>query len=238
MTEPPAAFIHALPHYNHKINCAIEDAMYNNPRHQEAPYYEVWDIWLNDLIINALNYNCRPQGVITINTSQTERKKVKLMKRTPDFIIYHTWDRVFDSGSSKQSLQHNRRVAFIAEVKAWEPIMGESVDGESILDEFNRYDFLEQVRDHAKIIMTEDNRNSVWLVQCIGVFWRVGKLRREGVSPVSESKVRRKGKNKAPREYTTDIAWRPIRKIGQLASDVEQLVFWNLMSGDLRELQR
>jgi hypothetical protein len=86
MMEPPA-FIHALPHYHHKLNRAVEDATYNNPRNNEAPYYELWDIWLNDLIIDAMDYNCHPQGVITINSSQTEGntvKKAKLVKRAPD----------------------------------------------------------------------------------------------------------------------------------------------------------
>jgi hypothetical protein len=68
-------------------------------------------------------------------------------------------------------------VVFIAKVKAWEPAMGESVNRENLLNEFNCYDFLEQVWDHAKMIM-EGNQNSVWLVQCLGIYWRAEKLRK------------------------------------------------------------
>jgi hypothetical protein len=225
MAQPPA-FVHTLPHYNLKLERSAYDATQNNPKENEAPYYEVWDLWLNDLILHQADYSLRPQGVLSVYVSPRQQKKTQkssIAKRTPDFIIYHNRDTEIDGNYSRQ-----RDVAFIAEVKPWEKGMTE--DRSMLVREFNDREFLDQVRDHAKMIMIQHHKARVWLVQCVGLFWRAGSLRNESISPFSNRAPT--GKN-VPREHAEHIEWGPIEKVGDVASDIQQAGFWSKVSYDV-----
>jgi hypothetical protein len=227
-----AAFIHKSPHYDQKLRRSSHDAKYNNPNNNEFPYYEVWDLCINDMLLDAKDYSCRPQGVLSAvvdpkSGSMTQKPAKKaIAKRSPDFVTYYNQDSEGEGTDSTYSLK--REVAFIAEVKPWQPGLGEDVD--QLVKAFDEREFLEQVRDHAKIIMMEQGKARVWLLQCVGIFWRAGTLRNEKLSPFS--KRRPTGKNK-PRVHGTEIEWGPIQKLGHVDSDVQQLDFWLRMSEDV-----
>jgi hypothetical protein len=51
-------------------------------------------------------------------------------------------------------------------------------------------------------------------------------LKNENLSPFSKRGSKRK-------TYATHIEWGPIRKLGQVDSDVQQLDFWQRMSQDV-----
>lgn len=224
----PLSFTHNFPHYELKLRRSAYDAMHNNPNNNEAPYYEVWDLWINDLILNEKNFSSRPQGMLSTTVDQgrkTKKQKKSIVKRYPDFIVYHNRD-VESEGNSQYSL--SRDVGFVAEVKPWQPGMGEDIN--DLIADFEDREFLDQVRDHGKMIMIKHGKARVWIVQCLGVFWRVGTLRNEGLSPFSNRAPT--GKNK-PRNHETDIEWWPIQRLGEPASDIQQLDFWRKMSHDV-----
>src|SRR5882724_9682435 len=89
-----AAFVHKYPHYQKKLRRSIHDAIHNNPKGNEAPFYEVWDLWINDFILHAEDYSSRPQGVLSVALKPDKRRtanpKQAVMKRSPDFIVYHS----------------------------------------------------------------------------------------------------------------------------------------------------
>jgi hypothetical protein len=119
-----------------------------------------------------------------------------------------------------------RAVAFIAEVKPWLPAMDDMLDPNIVRDQFDRRDFLTQVRDHAKMIMEQQGASGpVWLMQCAGVFWRSGVVKNNNnLSPFSK---RRRGKGKKTDGMPIfNVQWGPIQKIGELASDREEFKFW------------
>ena len=225
MAQPPP-FVHTLPHYDLKLQRSAHDATHNNPNDNEAPYYEVWDLWLNDLILHQKDYSLRPQGVLSLRITQQQKKKKQkssVAKRTPDFVVYHNGDVEVDGNYSVR-----RDVAFIAEVKPWDKGMTE--DRSMLVGEFNDRDFLDQVRDHAKMIMIEHKKARVWLVQCVGLFWRAGSLRNEGISPFSNRAPT--GKN-LPRKHVELVEWGPIEKIGDVPSDMQETVFWRNVCQDV-----
>lgn len=216
----PTAFIHSFPHYAVKLRRSAYDATNNNPKCNEAPYYEVWDLWINDFIINQQDYSLRPQGLLSIDISTG--RKANNARRYPDFIVYHNFD-------CEGSVGVQRDVAFIVEVKPWGPAMGEDLS--TIVDEFTDREFLDQIRDHGKMILLEHKKARVWLMQCVGLFWRVGTLHNEDLSPFVSRRAPT-GKN-IPREHNTLVEWGPVRKIGDAASDIEQQAFWQKMAHDV-----
>jgi hypothetical protein len=225
-----AAFIHTLPHYDQKLRRSLYDAMYNNPNKNEAPYYEVWDLWINDLILPEMDYSCHPQGVLSVvagpGCSTRIQQKPKKAKRSPNFIIYHNTD---SEGKHDSDYRLKREVAFIAEVKPWQMAMGEDVN--LLEKEFEDPEFLEQVRDHAKMILTEHPAKArVWLLQCLGLFWRAGTLRNENLSPFSNRP--HAGKKKVL-DHGTVMEWWPIQRVDHVNSNVQQLDFWRWMSDDV-----
>ena len=223
-----AGFIHTLPYYDQKLRRSLHDATYNNPKGNEAPFYEVWDLWINDLILNERDYTCRPQGVLSValqpegGSGVIKKGKESIVKRAPDFIVYYSNNLGGDGESDHRSIK--RDVAFTAEVKPWRTAMGE--DHALLLDDFNDTAFIMQVRDHGKMILKTNGMAHVWVVQCLGMFWRVGVLKNENLSPFSKRGSKRK-------TYATHIEWGPIRKLGQVDSDVQQLDFWQRMSQDV-----
>lgn len=228
MAQPPA-FVHTLPHYDLKLKRSAYVATHDNPNENEAPYYEVWDLWLNDLILHQEDYSLRPQGVLSFhvilqqNKNKNKKPKPLVAKRMPDFIVYHNAD-VEINGNYRV----RRDVVFTVEVKPWEKGMTE--DRRRLVREFDDRDFLDQVRDHAKMIMAQHTKARVWLVQCVGLFWRIGSLHNEGISPFSNRVPT--GKN-VPRGYAINIEWGPIEKVGDVASDIQQAAFWSTVSHDV-----
>ena len=85
-------------------------------------------------------------------------------------------------------------------------------------------EFLDQVRDHGKMVLLEHKKARVWLMQCIGLFRRVGTLHNEDLSPFVSRRAPT-GKN-VRREHGTLVEWGPVQKIGDAASDIEQQAFW------------
>ena len=71
----PTAFIHSFLHYEIKLRRSAYDATNNNPKSNEAPYYEVWDLWINDFIINQQDYSLRPQGLLSLDISTGRKAK-------------------------------------------------------------------------------------------------------------------------------------------------------------------
>jgi hypothetical protein len=228
MAEPPSLFIHTYSNYDLKLGRAIYAATALNHQHLEAPYYEIWDLVLNDLILEKKDYSCRPQGALSAHIEEGRWGKKEIIKRIPDFILYHSQDIVPDTAI--RGVQHTRAVAFIAEVKPWMPGMGDSADNRIVLSHFRRREFLSQVRDHAKLIMASEGgpaSGPVWLVQCVGMFWRAGKVEDcKRLSPISNT--RRRSKKNHPPVY--DLQWGPIQKVGERASDEELFKFWQQMS--------
>lgn len=223
-------FVHTTPHYEYKLEQSLHDAIHNNPNANEAPYYEVWNLWLNDLVLNTKHYTCRPQGVLSINIKSDKSTvglpnvKKKPVKRSPDFIVYYNTNTTDENGG--YTLQ--RSVAFVAEVKPWAMAMGE--DTEKLVKDFSVSEFLEQVRDHAKMVMNEHGMSRVWLVQCLGMFWRAGILKNENLSPFVKRSRAKKGR---PQIHGTAIEWWPIQRLGHPDSDIQQEKFWLAMSDDV-----
>jgi hypothetical protein len=160
-----------------------------------------------------------------MNIEPDKGSNKKKPKRSPDFIVYHNTDARDANGN--YTLQ--RRVGFAAEVKPWAVGMGE--DTQKLLKEFSVSGFLEQVRDHGKMIMSRHGISHVWLVQCLGIFWRVGSLKKEGLSPF---KNHIHGRKSRARDHGTAIEWWPIQRLGHPDSDIQQQRFWEAMSGDLK----
>lgn len=214
-------FIHRYPHFDFKLKRALHRATDANPKCLEAPYYAVYDLWINDLILDEKDYTCCPQGALSILVEGGRMKKGEMVKRYPDFIVYHDREGAVEGGMG------DTQVAFIVEIKPWLATCDLS-DHDAIKDHFNRPDFLIQVRDHAKMIMKKQGAGPVWLVQCVGMFWRYGKVQdNKNLSPFS--KIRSKGKK--PRDIPTfDVQWGPIQKVGEDTSDEEQYKFWQEMS--------
>jgi hypothetical protein len=211
-------FIHKYPHFDIKLERALRHATDGNPKHLEAPYYGVYDLWLNDLISDERDYTCCPQGALSILMEGGRNQKSEVVKRYPDFIIYH------DRGGKE--VEGDVRVAFIAEIKSWLPALDDMSDPNVISDQFDRRGFLTQVRDHAKMIMEQQGTSGpVWLMQCVGMFWRSGMVKdNKNLSPFSKQR-RAKGK-KSHDMPTFDVQWGPIQKIGERASDEEEFKFW------------
>jgi len=84
-------FIHKYPHFDIKLKRALHHATDENPKHKhlEVPYYGVYDLLLNDLILDKRDYSCCPQSTFLILMEGGRNKKSEVVKRYPDFIIYH-----------------------------------------------------------------------------------------------------------------------------------------------------
>jgi hypothetical protein len=205
-------FIHNYPHFDLKLKRALRHATDGNPKNLEAPYYEVYDLFLNDLILDERDYSCCPQGALSVLVEGGRNQKSEIVKRYPDFIIYH--DKEGEGGV---------QVAFIAEVKACLCTLDMS-DPDVVQDQFDRREFLTQVRDHAKMIIEQHGTSRpVRLMQCMGMFWRSGIAKNnESLSPFSKQR-RAKGKKS---HDIPGVQWGPIQKLGGDASDQEEFKFW------------
>ena len=125
-------FVHKYPHYDFKLHRALHHATDGNPKQLEAPYYEVYNLVLNDLILDERDYSCCPQGVLLVHMEEVRRKKPEIVKRFPDFIIYH------ERGNEVEGdVWGTRLVAFIAEIKPWRFKTGDVSDHDVISDHFN-----------------------------------------------------------------------------------------------------
>ena len=70
----------------------------------------------------------------------------------------------------------------------------------------------------------------VWLMQCVGMFWRTGKVKdNKNLSPFSKDRRFAKGR-KSQDVPIFDVQWGPIQKVGEEISDEEQYKFWQEMS--------
>jgi hypothetical protein len=105
--------------------------------------------------------------------------------------------------------------------------MGDSADKSIVLSHFWHCEFLLQVHDHAKFIIASEGgptSGPVWLVQCVGIFWRAGKIEDcRRLSSISNTQCRSKKKNHPP---VYDVQWGPIQKVGKCASDEKLFKFW------------
>jgi len=134
-----------------------------------------------------------------------------------------------------------RDVAFIAEVNCWEKGMSE--DRSFLLREFNDRDFLDQIREHAKMIMIWPCWCNAW--DCFGGLRNIEDISSDpynfkdgSIQPVLECDISPfsnrvpTGKN-VSREHAELIEWGPIEKVGEIASDIQQAAFWTKVSHDV-----
>jgi hypothetical protein len=221
-------FVHTYLNLDLKLGRALNAATDQNPNGLEDAFYEFWDLIMNDLTLNERDYSCCPQGALSIRTEGSRRKKREVVKQVPDFIVYHSRESV--GATAVRGVQHTQIVAFIAEVKPWQPAMGDSTDSTAVQCSFNRREFLLQVWDHAKMIKAECNEpQPVWIIQCVGMFWRAGMVEEnKRLSPFSNNRRRSRKKSRDSALY--DFQWGLIQKIGECASDEELFKFWQQIS--------
>ena len=156
-----------LSQYKHKLLCAIFYAKQRNPGYLEAPWYEAWDLVLNEFIREEEEYSICPQAVLRI-------KKTKTHSRYPDFVTYLTTS----FGTSLQDFTAARRPIILIEVKPWLPAYA---NNRKLEDCFEDSSMMGQLVEQGKFVFEQSNvevqaNTSVVVVLAAGHMWRSAKL--------------------------------------------------------------
>ena len=165
----------SLSKYKRKLLCAIFYAKQRNPDHLEAPWYEAWDLALNEFIGEEEEYSICPQAALRI-------KKTKTYSRYPDFVTYLTTS----SGTSLQDITAARRPIIIIEVKPWLPEYAD--DNDKLEDYFDDHRIKGQLVEQAKFIFGQSNveiqaNTSIVAVLAVGHMWKCAKMFADKTSP-------------------------------------------------------
>ena len=171
---PPAMSSLDLSQYERKLLCAIFYAKQRNPGYLEAPWYEAWDLVLNEIIREEEEYSICPQAVLRI-------KKIKTYSRYPDFVTYLTTS----SGTSLQDITAARRPIIVIEVKPWLPVY---VDNGKLDDFFNHTTRRGQLVEQGKFVFEQSKtkiqaNTTVVVILAAGHMWRPAKLFADDISP-------------------------------------------------------
>ena len=132
----------SLSKYERKLLCAIFYAKQQNPEYLKAPWYEAWDLVLNEFIREEEKYSICPQATL--------RTKTKTYSRYPDFVVYLTTS----SGTSLQDIRATRRPIILIEVKPWHP---EYVDHDRLTDYFRDTRIMDQMVEHWRAVFQQSN---------------------------------------------------------------------------------
>lgn len=168
---PPASRASLELFFNDKIRRAVSaaESSERNPRNMEDPWYEVYSLFMEKLLLSHPVFGASPQGALT-DADRRNRRKI------PDFIIYKYVDTILNTAT----IVHSRIPRLIIEVKK----RLKRVSTPLLLKSFNSYEFLRQIRDQAKqVFVTNPQVHGVYLLQCVGRFWRRGFIPRIGTSP-------------------------------------------------------
>ena len=167
----------SLSIYERKLLCAIFYATQRNPDHFEAPWYEAWDLVLNEFTRDQEEYSICPQDALRV------QQKTKTYSRYPDFIIYLT----SSSGSSLQDIRAARRPIMLIEVKPWLP---KYVDKELLSLALSNSRVTGQIIEQGKFIFERSNvdiqaNTTIMVILAIGHKWRYARMRAVDTSPFS-----------------------------------------------------
>jgi hypothetical protein len=168
---PPASRASLELFFDDKIRRAISaaESPERNPSNMEDPWYEVYGLFLDKLLLSHPVFGAGPQGALT-DVDRRNRRKI------PDFIVYKYVDNFFNN----TTIVHSRIPRLVIEIKK----RLKRVSAQLLLQSFNSYEFLRQIRDQAKqVFVTNPQVNGVFLLQCAGRFWRRGFIPRIGTSP-------------------------------------------------------
>ncbi|KIM72714.1 hypothetical protein PILCRDRAFT_829595 [Piloderma croceum F 1598] len=165
----------SLSIYKRKLLCAIFYATQRNPERLEAPWYEAWDLSLNEFIRDEEEYSICPQDALRI------LQRTKTYSRYPDFVMYLT----SSSGSSLLDIRPARRPIMLIEVKPWHP---KYLDDEKLFLRLNDSRVMGQMVEQAKFIFERGNvdvqaNTTIMAILAVGHKWRYARMRAVDTSP-------------------------------------------------------
>ena len=105
---PPASRASLELFFNDKIRRAVSaaESSERNPRNMEDPWYEVYSLFMEKLLLSHPVFGASPQGALT-DADRRNRRKI------PDFIIYKYVDTILNTAT----IVHSRIPRLIIEVK-------------------------------------------------------------------------------------------------------------------------
>src|ERR1700691_6063617 len=168
---PPAFRASLQTFFDDKIRCAVSaaESPERNPSNMEDPWYEVYGLFLDKLLLSHRVFGASAQGALT-DADHRNRRKI------PDFIIYKYVDTLLNGATILHSCIPRLVVEIKKRLKYPSPRL--------LLKSFNGYEFLRQLRDQAKqVFVSNRHLNGVSLLQCTGIVWRRGFIARIGTSP-------------------------------------------------------
>ena len=206
---PPAMSSPDLSQYKHKLLCAIFYAKQRNPGYLEAPWYEAWDLVLNEFIREEEEYSICPQAVLRI-------KKTKTHSRYPDFVTYLTTS----FGTSLQDFTAARRPIILIEVKPWLPAYA---NNRKLEDCFEDSSMMGQLVEQGKFVFEQSNvevqaNTSVVVVLAAGHMWRSAKLYANDISPFNPRNIPKNSPSNMQLRWSSDTL-----ELGTKDSDKELL---------------
>ncbi|KAF8055566.1 hypothetical protein FPV67DRAFT_1540693 [Lyophyllum atratum] len=175
---------------------AAAEARNSNAENLESPWYEVWSLFLEKLLLRHNRFGACPQATIVADIGW------RSAWRTPDFIVFRYLDQLLRN----QIRIHDRIPRLIVEIKRHPTRLSVAY----INSLFRSFMTLHQIRDQAKVAFARyRNIHGVYILQCLGRWWRSGYLARAGVSPLHD--------NHGP--PPADIQWEQIVDVTTPASD-------------------
>ena len=212
LNVPPATVALFKDFFAAKIMRAVaaaEDPT-SNRGNLEAPWYEVYSLFLERLLLSHHWFAVCPQGSLVADIGPQARR------RTPDFTIF----RYIDQLANNTIVIHSRMPRLLVEIKR--ALRRPSIA--AIGRVFRAYEFITQVRDQAKLSFAcHPTLQGIFLLQCVGRFWRRGYITSAGTSPLHN--------NGGP--PVLNIQWRPIVDITTPFSDAQVATDLNNVQGNV-----
>jgi hypothetical protein len=179
-----------------------------NPARLEAPWYEVYNLWIEILLLSNRRFGSCPQAWLRAYVDDD-------MKKIPDFLINKYIDTV-----PPGVIVTTPRI--IVEVKR--PLPG-NPSPTYILRTFRLPEYITQIRNQAKFAFASHQHvTRIFLIQAVGKHWRRGVIFRATTSPYSDQP--------APLGANNNISWGPISELLTANSDARVQIYLNNMPGN------
>jgi hypothetical protein len=207
---PPAFAAQLTTFFAQKMRRGVvaAESATSNPDNLEAPWYEVYEVFLQKLLLSHPQFATCPQGTLHADLGHDARS------RTPDFTIYRYIDQLL---ANNTVIIHSRIPRLLVEIKRAIQQPTPALAGRS----FRGHEFMRQIRNQAKLAFASyPNLQGIFLLQCIGRFWRRGYITRVGTSPLHNH----------PGAPVANIQWGHIADITTPLSDAPDL---NNMQGNV-----
>ncbi|KIM72253.1 hypothetical protein PILCRDRAFT_829884 [Piloderma croceum F 1598] len=189
---------------------AAEDPT-SNRGNLEAPWYEVYSLFLERLLLSHHRFAVCPQGSLVADIGPQARW------RTPDFTLFRYIDQLL---ANNTIIIHSRMPRLLVEIKRALKRPSAATIGRV----FRAPEFITQVRDQAKLAFAcHPTLQGIFLLQCVGRFWRRGYITSAGTSPLH---------NNAGLPVL-NVQWRPIVDITTPFSDAQVATDLNNAQGNV-----